>query len=357
MHLYSKLYFYYARNAINYLLDYLKLGENDVILTPAWDCCEVLEPFIKKKCMLIFYKTDPYTFKVDIEDLESKISKDTKLIHIINHFGHIQEWDTIYKVLQGRNIPILEDNAFSLHSKNNSKEIGSFGDFSIFSFRKVLPVSNGSVLIFNKITNLQKRNHPIVYFNEIKQVPFYILDLINFNLGFFFREIWYRLRNRDILKLNDNNYNNRNKNSSEIEINLNRYKASSLFCQHLVNYYSNMYIRKINNIKIKRYLYLSESLNNIKGVRIINPDIENIVPTLFSILIENRDCILIKLRNQGFPVRVWPTLSSKILLRIKDFPDVKLLSESILQIELFSFQRVDYELLVKEILEHSKNEQ
>ena len=89
--------FYYGRNSIYFLLEHLQIKEGDEILTPAWDCDEVLQPFRRKKCNLVFYKTDSLTFNVDLNDLERLVNPNIKLIHIINHFGFTQDWVKIKK--------------------------------------------------------------------------------------------------------------------------------------------------------------------------------------------------------------------------------------------------------------------
>ena len=93
----NKILFAYGRNALYSICKSLKIKNGDEILTPALDCDSTLTPFIVHDASLIFYKSNPYTFNVDIDDLECKITENTKLIHIINHFGFFQPWDEIKK--------------------------------------------------------------------------------------------------------------------------------------------------------------------------------------------------------------------------------------------------------------------
>ncbi len=83
----NKILFAYGRNAIFSICKSLKIKKGDEILTPALDCDSTLTPFTVYDSSIVLYKSNPYTFNVDIDDLENKITKKTKLIHIINHFG------------------------------------------------------------------------------------------------------------------------------------------------------------------------------------------------------------------------------------------------------------------------------
>src|SRR3989304_8185172 len=176
-------YYFYGRHAMYAALKLLGISKDDTVLTPAWDCDGALKPFRKMGCKLVFYRSDPYTFSVDLCHLQSLITVDTKLIHIINHFGHSQPWDKIIKLRNEKNIPILEDNAYSFSGGIEGSELGTFGDVAFFSFRKILPVTSGAVLKINRDSIFfNDGRRPFLYFIELKQIPYLLLDVINHNL-------------------------------------------------------------------------------------------------------------------------------------------------------------------------------
>ena len=138
-----------GRNAIYAVSQILKLDSEDEVLTPAFDCDGSLQPFRVAGCRLRFFRSDPYSFAVDIDDIKRQITNKTKLIHIINHFGIPQPWEDLLSLRQEIGIPILEDNAYSLFSKFNNSPFGIFGDFAVFSLRKNLPLIDGGLLRIN----------------------------------------------------------------------------------------------------------------------------------------------------------------------------------------------------------------
>ena len=87
----NKVLFAYGRNAIFSICKSLKIKQGDEILTPALDCDSTLTPFIIHDASLVFYKSDPYTFNIDIDDLfeqfpfqEIRFSKYCRGIELFN---------------------------------------------------------------------------------------------------------------------------------------------------------------------------------------------------------------------------------------------------------------------------------
>ena len=78
-----------GRNAMYTACKSLDLKKGDLILTPAVDCDSTLTPFRVLGLTFEFYKSNPYTYSVDLKDIKKRITPQVKLIHIINHFTHV----------------------------------------------------------------------------------------------------------------------------------------------------------------------------------------------------------------------------------------------------------------------------
>jgi len=117
----SARFFALGRNVIYTACQSMDLKEGDVVLTPAFDCDSTLTPFKVLGLTFEFYRSDPYTFKIDIEDIKRRITKEVKLLHVINHFGMPQPWDLLLDLRKKTGIPTLEDSAYSLFSKYNGR--------------------------------------------------------------------------------------------------------------------------------------------------------------------------------------------------------------------------------------------
>lgn len=91
------------------------------------------------------------------------LSDSTKLIFIIHEFGFPNEnIFELKKLATEKNIPIVEDCAQSGYSffKNGSR-IGTIGDYSIYSLKKILPYNNAGFLL--------NSNEPFPYIDELKK--------------------------------------------------------------------------------------------------------------------------------------------------------------------------------------------
>lgn len=339
-------YFSLGRNAIYKICKLINLNNGDEVLTPAWDCFETLEPFRVVKAKCIFYKIDPSNLNVDIENMKALISTRTKLIHIINYFGFPQPWDEILRLRGELDIPILEDNAYSLFSSFNKQEFGSFGDYAIFSIRKILPIPSGGMLRINT-NNLYEQNikaQRLIYPAEYKFVMNKFIHFIKNTLGLKNVSIFGFLRKeRKVSKYLPPIYSDSlnvmpewDRSSISKDFAYDYERPISKFSKFILNLYS---AKKINIIKKKKreyYINIVNELADLKNIKILNSFIqEEVVPECISILVEsNRDKILSYLQNKRYPIMAWPTLSDEVIKNLKQYPDVETLGKRIIQVNL-----------------------
>lgn len=75
-----------------------------------------------------------------------ELSSDTKLIFLIHEFGTVyKEIDQLLEL----KLPIIEDLAMSMFSKDEVGQAGNVGDFTIYSLPKFFPIQFGGVLRYN----------------------------------------------------------------------------------------------------------------------------------------------------------------------------------------------------------------
>lgn len=104
-----------------------------------------------------------------------KLSGKTKLIFVIHEFGMIYpDMDALVKL----NIPIIEDLAMSLFSKNESNLAGKYGDFAIYSLPKFFPIQYGGVLSYNNDKFLKSIDTSVSksFFNNLITIINYYLN-------------------------------------------------------------------------------------------------------------------------------------------------------------------------------------
>lgn len=114
---------------------------------------------------LVFCDVDKRTLNVRAQDIEKKITKNTKAIMLI-HFGGVPcEMDEIINLAQAYNLIVIEDSACSVASTYKGKAAGTIGDMGMWSFdaMKILVCGDGSILYF-KDAERAKFAEKLMYF-------------------------------------------------------------------------------------------------------------------------------------------------------------------------------------------------
>jgi len=126
-------YTHNGRDAIHLALSYYKLKQDDVvtILTTSNN----------------FYISGCVTKEIEkFCKWSRKLEKNTKVVFVNHEFGVPYE---DFEELKNMNLPIIEDRAHSVFSKDEDDLIGTVGDFVIYSFPKMFPIQVGGLLVTN----------------------------------------------------------------------------------------------------------------------------------------------------------------------------------------------------------------
>ena len=119
----------------------LKPGDEVIIPTLCWSTS--LWPIIQSGLTPIFIDINQNTLNIDENEIKKKISKKTKAILLVHVLGNSCDMDQILKIKKKYNLILIEDTCESIGSKFNKKYLGTFGDFSSFSFYSSHQISSG----------------------------------------------------------------------------------------------------------------------------------------------------------------------------------------------------------------------
>ena len=111
-----------------------RLKPGDEILVPVLCWPTSVWPLIQFGLKPVFVDIDVLTLNISENEIIKKITKKTKAIFIINVLGISCDLNKIKEIAYKNNLIIFEDNCESLGSKIKNKYLGTFGDFSTFSF-------------------------------------------------------------------------------------------------------------------------------------------------------------------------------------------------------------------------------
>lgn len=121
----------------------IRLKKNDEVLIPALCWSTSLWPIIQSNLKPVFVDINPITLNIDENQIEKKISKKTKAILVVHVLGNSCDMNLIMKIKKKYNLILIEDNCESLGSKFSGKYLGTFGEFSSFSFYSSHQISSG----------------------------------------------------------------------------------------------------------------------------------------------------------------------------------------------------------------------
>jgi CDP-4-dehydro-6-deoxyglucose reductase, E1 len=120
-----------------------RLKPGDEVLIPSLCWSTSLWPIIQSGLKPKFVDIDLDSLNINLNDLKKKISKKTKAILIVHVLGNCVDMTELMRIVKKHNLILIEDTCESLGTKYKNKYLGSFGDFSSFSFYSSHQISSG----------------------------------------------------------------------------------------------------------------------------------------------------------------------------------------------------------------------
>lgn len=161
--------------ALLMVLSILDLKHGDEIIASPVSCLASNQPFAVKNLRVKWIDVDPETSAMDVSQLRSLITKDTKAIFNNLFCGYAGELDEVYKIGKEFGIPVVDDCIEAFGTEYKGKKTGNTGaDMTVFSFQTVrLPntIDGGAIVFNNK-----------AFFEKAKLVRDYGIERANFRL-------------------------------------------------------------------------------------------------------------------------------------------------------------------------------
>ncbi len=136
-------------SALHSLLLAYNIKDREVII-PSFTFIATANAVVLAGGIPIFAESEPDTFGLDAQDVESRITPKTIAI-IPLHYGGFPSRDIekLRAIADKHNLFLIDDAAESLGSKINNKPIGSYGHAAMFSFcqNKVLATGEGGIIV------------------------------------------------------------------------------------------------------------------------------------------------------------------------------------------------------------------
>jgi perosamine synthetase len=138
-------YRYFARNAVWDAIKLLDL-KGKRVLVPAYHHGVELETLLAGGVKPVFFRVDEQ-MRCDFDDAREKAKQGVAALYVIHYAGFAQDMAAARQLANELGVPVVEDCALALLSRDGEKPLGSFGDVSVFCLYKTLPVPNGGALL------------------------------------------------------------------------------------------------------------------------------------------------------------------------------------------------------------------
>lgn len=132
--------------AIGLALEHAQIGSQDEVLLPAYHCISMIEPVAWRGACPVFYRINADT-SVNLRDVEARITKRTRVLHVAHYFGFPQDMVRIRAFCDTHRLLLVEDCAHAFFGAIDGTPIGSFGDYAIASTWKFFPVHDGGLIV------------------------------------------------------------------------------------------------------------------------------------------------------------------------------------------------------------------
>ena len=110
-----------------------KLKRGDEVIVPAVSWSTTYFPLLQYGLKLKFVDIDLETLNYELQSLEEAISNSTKMIMVVNLLGNPNDFEKINRIINGKDIFLLEDNCESMGATFNGQKTGTFGIMGTFS--------------------------------------------------------------------------------------------------------------------------------------------------------------------------------------------------------------------------------
>ncbi len=139
-------------SAIHLSLVLNEIGEGDEVITSPFTFISTANVIEHQNAKPVFADIDEETFNIDPENIQKKITDDTKAIIPVHYGGQPCEMDKIKDIAEDNDLIIIEDAAHAIGAEYKGNKIGTISDYTCFSFyaTKNLTTAEGGMITTDK---------------------------------------------------------------------------------------------------------------------------------------------------------------------------------------------------------------
>lgn len=124
------------------------IGKGDEVICPSMSYIATANSIVYTGATPVFAEVNPHTYNLEIEDVEKRITKNTKAILLVHQIGLPADINGFKELCSKHNLLLIEDAACAIGASYKGEKIGSHSDLVCFSFhpRKVITTGDGGMI-------------------------------------------------------------------------------------------------------------------------------------------------------------------------------------------------------------------
>lgn len=326
-----------GRAGIAIALQHAGVASGNEVLLPAYHSLSMIPPVTWCAASPVFYQVNIDT-SINNEDIEKKITPDTKAIIVTHYFGVLQNLKQVRELCDKKNIVLIEDCAHAFFGAKNGMVVGTLGDYAIASSMKFFPCFDGGILASSnkKLGNIALESQPSSlqlksFFNIFERSVDYS------RLGIFGIILKKILALKTVMWSIVKNVNSTSRELTRVAAATEGgYGLDESWIYKKISSPSSIIVKKSDASRIvkKRRENYKKIYNSMKHLSNAYPLFEEIddhcVPLVFPLYVKNPERAFNTLKRQGVPIwRFGENLDPRIT--IDEYPDSIKLSKHVLQ--------------------------
>lgn len=174
-------------SALYFLLKSYDLKNDDEVILPAYLCENVPKLLFSMGLKIKFVDIEPFTYNMDPDDLNEKISRKTKAVLAVHMFGFPCRIKEISEISHDAGATVIEDAAQAMGAEYDNQKVGTIGNSGFFSLGvgKVITTINGGVICTNdnEITETVSKYVAEFKKDNLSNQAKFIFNLVGYNLA------------------------------------------------------------------------------------------------------------------------------------------------------------------------------
>ena len=121
----------------------LDIVPGDEVIIPSFTFVSTANAFALRGAKIVFADSTPDDPNINIDEIESLITSNTKAIILVHYAGVACDMDKIMAITQNHNLLLVEDAAHSIDSFYKGIPLGKIGNLAAFSFHETKNIISG----------------------------------------------------------------------------------------------------------------------------------------------------------------------------------------------------------------------